>query len=172
MGLVNVSYEIRTSEKMSFTMLEDMLTLIKNNVSGHKHIDDVIFKSKYILTEMLTNAIKHDHGSSRIKIEIANNILRFVKTDTGKPLTLPKAGDINGNATIVTADTMHILYTNKQAEKIFFYCKENVDAIVMNHRLPEHFGLLIITKAADEFFYAYNAEEQCNTFSASIYLSD
>lgn len=173
MGLVNVSYEIKTSENMSIKMLDDMLNLIRDGVKNAPNPGDLLFRSKYILTELLTNAIKHDHGASRLKIEITDKAINVVKTDTGKPLTLPTASkNIPGVERIVTADTMHTLYTNKQGQRLYFYCQQTPDhSVVVNNRLPEHFGLLIITKAADEFYYTYNHEEQLNTFSATIKLA-
>jgi anti-sigma regulatory factor (Ser/Thr protein kinase) len=171
MGRSSVRYEIKKTEAIPVKMLEEMLGFIKENLPEEGDFASTIFKSKYILTELVTNAIKHTHcKSSTLRIEVTPNMLTFLKTDKGKPLTLPSVpGTLASDETVVTSDIMHTLYTIRREDKQYFYCKDNATPIFeVNNDFPEHFGLLIITKAADEFYYNYDTSGGLNVFRALV----
>ena len=134
---------------------------------------ELLFKSKFILTELLTNAIKHANTHEvKLNIEIEDKLVKFEKQDFGNPLVLPQIKHEQFNdALIITADVMHTLYAVEKEGIAYFYCHENaVPSIGTEHDFPEHFGLLIITKAADEFSYHYDSANNINTFTATINL--
>lgn len=164
-------FAINNLYSMPANLLEEILLLIKTSVSDGVNIDELLFKSKFILTELLTNAIKHANANEvELSIEIANDFVRFKKQDKGNQLVLPqtKHHDFE-NAIIVTTDIMHTLYAIEKESATYFYCHENaVPVIDTNNDFPEHFGLLIITKAADEFSYHYDSQKHANTFTAKV----
>lgn len=155
---------------MPASLLEEMLSLIKSNVTAGAGVNGLLFKSKFVLTELLTNAIKHANTDEvTLNIEITESLVRFIKTDHGTPMNFPKVeSESFKNAIIITADIMHTLYAVKQNGKLYFHCHENSDTVITMNGFPEHFGLLIITKAADEFYYLYNEQNKVNTFAVSI----
>ncbi|SFS60473.1 Histidine kinase-like ATPase domain-containing protein [Mucilaginibacter polytrichastri] len=153
--------------------LEEMLAVIKTHVHEDAGMHELLFKSKFILTELLTNAIKHANTSQvSLNLEITDALVKFVKTDYGNPFMLPQIKDEQfKDALIITADVMHTLYAKQKEELTYFYCHENeAPSINLDNDLPEHFGLLIITKAADEFFYHFDEQNRANTFTATINL--
>jgi len=172
--LVQESFKLgEANNSMPADLLEEMLTLIKSNVHYSSGMQELLFKSKFILTELLTNAIKHANSNDvSLNLEITDGFLRFVKTDFGSPFTLPQIKDEQfKDALIVTADVMHTLYAKEEGGRLHFYCHENtVTSIDIENDFPEHFGLLIITKAADDFYYQYNEQQQANIFTAIIKL--
>lgn len=158
---------------MPANLLEEILLLIKTNIPNGEGTRELLFKSKFILTELLTNAIKHANTHEvKLNIEIKDSVVKFEKQDYGNPLILPQVkNDQFENAIIVTADIMHILYAVEKEGVAYFYCHENtVPSIDTENDFPEHFGLLIITKAADDFSYRYDSETNLNTFTATVSL--
>ena len=169
--LVQKSFSLAHLDSMPANLLEEILLLIKSNIPGGKDARELLFKSKFILTELLTNAIKHANTHEvKLDIEIKDGVVKFEKQDYGNPLILPKVKtDQFENAVIVTTDVMHTLYAVEKDGITYFHCHENtVPFIDTENDFPEHFGLLIITKAADEFSYQYNTENNLNTFTATV----
>ena len=153
-------------------LLENMLAVIHENLPEDKVSPALIFRSKYILTELITNALKHSNSNKAfLQLQLFENKVRFIKTDDGNKLTIPARYDEYKAGYIVTTDIMHTLYAIDKDEHMFFYCQENNEPIFdAINELPEHFGLLIITKASDEFYYAHEAHSNLNTFSVTINL--
>lgn len=169
--LVQKSFSLAHLDSISSNLLEEILLLIKTNIPNGEGTRELLFKSKFILTELLTNAIKHANTHEvKLNIEIEDGLVKFEKQDHGNPLILPKVKDHQfENAIIVTADVMHTLYAVEKDGVAYFYCHENTAPFIdTENDFPEHFGLLIITKAADEFSYQYNTENNLNTFTATI----
>ncbi|NCD72246.1 ATP-binding protein [Mucilaginibacter agri] len=168
--LVQKSFKLGYAASMPADLLEEILWLIKSNISVDAGISGVLFKSKFILTELLTNAIKHANTDEVIlNLEITDSLVRFIKTDHGTPMNFPGLENKSfEGGIIITADIMHTLYAVEQNGRLCFYCHENSAPTININDFPEHFGLLIITKAADEFCYQYNKQNHANTFTASI----
>jgi hypothetical protein len=169
--LVNKSFTLAHFNSIPANLLEEILLLIKTNIPTGEGTRELLFKSKFILTELLTNAIKHANTHEvKLNIEIKDGLVRFEKQDYGNPLILPKVKNNQfENAIIVTADVMHTLYVVEKGDTAYFYCHENTAPLIDTESdFPEHFGLLIITKAADEFSYQYNSENNLNKFTATV----
>ncbi len=169
--IVQKSFTLAHFDSMPANLLEEMLLLIKTNIPNGEGTRELLFKSKFILTELLTNAIKHANTHEvKLNIEIKDGMVKFEKKDHGNPLILPEVkNDQFENAIIVTADVMHTLYAVEKDGVAYFYCHENtVPFIDTENDFPEHFGLLIITKATDEFSYHYDSETNLNTFTATV----
>jgi two-component sensor histidine kinase len=172
--LVQESFKLgETSNSMPADLLENILALIKSNAHANTGMHELLFKSKFILTELLTNAIKHANSNDvSLNLEITDSFVKFIKTDYGTRFVLPQFKDEQfKDALIVAADIMHTLYAKEEHGNMHFYCHENAaPSIDIDHDFPEHFGLLIITKAADDFYYQYNEQQHSNTFIATINL--
>lgn len=168
------TFEFLNSRNSFTSLLDEMLSHIAGALPPSADRESVLFKSKYILTELLTNAIKHSFTKNTLfKIDIENNVLKLVKTDNGSPLSLIlHANNAYPHEEIVTADAIHVLYAQYQnLSCIKFFVKENMDEGALDiNNIMEHFGLLIITKSSDEFYYHYDPKLALNRFEAIIKL--
>ncbi len=169
---VERSFPLAKANCVPAELLEEMLSVIGSTLPSNKITHDLIFRSKYILTELITNALKHsDASAAYLNLVITDNKVTFIKTDDGNKLTIPTAYDEYKAGYIVTNDIMHTLYAIDKGDRMFFYCQDNDEPILdIVNDLPEHFGLLIITKASDEFYYSHHAATNLNTFSVTINL--
>jgi anti-sigma regulatory factor (Ser/Thr protein kinase) len=138
-------------------------------------------KLKMILVELLTNALKHTSQSiAIIKVELTEGSIVIQKTDTGNGLAIqcdnnllewPLPG-VHHAGTIIT------IYNNSNAVlkaklqdncNLQFFIEETseTDPIDINS-LAEHFGLMIITRAANTFTYCFDIDNCSNNFFISL----
>ena len=136
----------------------------------YHHEGDLLFKVKVIVTELLNNAIKHSGTQkSKIELHLDSSELIITKSDCGKPFDLNNELQKRNGQVVLSSDAMHLLYAVKEDEaKVRFYCEENLSDAIDFNALAEHMGLLIITKAAQEFTYEYL--EPVNLFKVKITL--
>ncbi|MFD1257355.1 ATP-binding protein [Mucilaginibacter terrae] len=136
----------------------------------YHHNSDLLFKVKIIVTELLNNAVKHSGTQqTELQLHLHSSELIIIKSDAGKPFDLNSQLQKCNTQVMLSSDAMHLLYAVKENDtRIRFYCEENLADTVDVSLLTEHLGLLIITKAADEFIYEY--QENDNLFSAKIKL--
>jgi anti-sigma regulatory factor (Ser/Thr protein kinase) len=161
---LNNSFSISSDIKLILGFIEDNIV---NKASS------VLFKAKVIITELLTNSLKHSGISNTyIDVSITDVHLIIIKTDLGTPLSLiSKDYSINKNIPI-TNDILHTLYAvlNTQYDVSFFCDENNMDDVLAVEDIVEHFGLLIITKAADKFTYRYDEHTKENIFKVTLDL--
>ncbi len=169
MPLQEFEFEVSTAQLVP--LLQQMLRYVQQQVTlPAPALEAFLFETKIILTELLTNAIKHTgNGLVQFNIEINNTGLLITKTDKGPPIKLlhhpgfTKPGDVLQ----VTNDIMHTLLATLEARQTlrFTYTEHELPALPDAQQLHDHFGLLLIAKAADECRYCYNAEEKTNVFA-------
>lgn len=155
------------------SILKQILEFINSSHSTDNDISALLFKAKVITTELLTNSIKHSESTSTIiDIKLDQNTLIISKVDYGKPLALIADTNSSADKIPVTNDILHTLYARSKMEnQIQFTCEENkMDDLLELNDIIEHFGLLIITKAADEFIYTYDNQTKENTFIVTLNL--
>jgi len=136
----------------------------------YHHDSDLLFKVKIIVTELLNNAVKHSGtGQTMLGLHLDSSELIITKTDDGKMFDLNNQLYRRNAKVVLSSDAMHVLYAVKPDNlQIRFYCEEHETESVDVKLLAEHMGLLIITKAADEFTYQF--QEPNNLFSVKIML--
>lgn len=145
--------------------------------------DGVNFKIKIILTELLTNAIKHA-GCSTTTIDFAVNgtELTITKSDSGEAFSATVDGinrewplpgrHIKQQLIKVYGDDNSALMVKIENNcDVSFFIEEqlpdNINCGDVN-QLPEHFGLMIIARAADQFKYHFDIDSCANNFVATI----
>jgi anti-sigma regulatory factor (Ser/Thr protein kinase) len=130
----------------------------------------LLLRAKFIIAELLNNAVKHSGTEqTTLTIELHEKSLFIRKADTGMPFNLIVELERQDEQLMVSSDAMHLLYAVKRDDAVVsFYCKENLTFELDVNKLAEHLGLLIITKAADEFTYRYNKPQ--NLFTAKLNL--
>jgi anti-sigma regulatory factor (Ser/Thr protein kinase) len=130
----------------------------------------LLLRAKFIVGELLNNAVKHS-GTNHTEVTVTLNdkTLTISKIDTGAPFDLVSEIEKQDAQLIVSSDAMHLLYAIKKDEStVSFFCKENLTFELDVNKLAEHLGLLIITKAADEFTYHY--QKPTNIFTVKLNL--
>jgi two-component sensor histidine kinase len=153
-------------------MLQQMLDFVIDNLPVHLHTDDLHFRVKMIITELLANAMKHSGTSNSLfTISIDDDQIVIKKTDAGKPLQLLQSPAASGNKVLVACDILHNLFATFTGPGGLTFTAEDKAPLQINiNEVPEHFGLLIITKAATHFTYQFDGSAGHNIFTASINL--
>lgn len=172
----NLQFEFNNSTDTLITSLQYMLGHISEGIPVNTDADDVLFRCKIIITELLTNSIKHGgERSTLFSVEMDNKYLTIRKTDSGSPLYLintHKHSSINteSNKKLISSDPLNSLYAAWQNENsILFSCEESIaEDFLPVEQVMEHFGILIITRSSDEFTYTYNKQSLSNTFKVKL----
>jgi anti-sigma regulatory factor (Ser/Thr protein kinase) len=157
-----------------FTSLRQILDFVSENLPFNIDAAAVNFKLKVVITELLNNAVKHAGNSeTAIHVHIDHENIKIEKTDFGNPFNpnglFKKA---TGQKAQLSQDALHRIYAVIESENFArFICEEidNEELLDVNN-LSEHFGLLIITKSADEFTYKYDPSSGLNTFIVHLKL--
>lgn len=142
-------------------------------------------KCRLIVTELLTNALKHSTTNSTIfSISIDSEKLRITKVDQGRPFYLEAWKErealvwpldrYQGRKLVIYEDMMCCLYGYiENPNKIVFTTKDfPISTPPRPKEILEHFGLMIMTKASDSFIYWYNPESGENVFQAVMHFDD
>lgn len=155
--------------------VQELLDFIVNQLPAEIDRDSVSFKIEVILIELLTNGIKHAGTKETfLDITVDGSHINIDKKDFGNRY---QPGNITsllihnpGHRELLTKDGLHSMYAVVESDtRIKFTCEEvNDDESLDVNDLMEHFGLLIITKASDNFTYEYNIDMGLNTFSVQI----
>jgi hypothetical protein len=164
-------FEFLSNTDETVPFLKQILEYVKHTLPVNANAQILLFKAKVILTELLTNALKHSGSKSAlIDIKVTKKTLTITKTDYGTPLLLIAQTNSINKKVPVTNDVLHILYAKSIAEnQVKFSFKENkLDEVLVIDNVAEHFGFLIITKAADRFIYKHEHSSQANIFSVLV----
>jgi hypothetical protein len=172
-----VEFEFGNRADKLVSSLEYMLGQIAPCIPQHGGSDDILFRCKAVITELLTNAIKHaGDGGTRFDVESDGAKLIICKMDTGMPMYLINAGN-NSSAEntdekkrLISADPLSSLYANWESENQIRFTSEegSLDDFLAVEQLAEHFGILIITNSSDEFIYTYDKHTGENIFRVTI----
>jgi anti-sigma regulatory factor (Ser/Thr protein kinase) len=172
-----LQFEFNNSTDALIASLQYMLGHITANIPADADTEDILFRSKVIITELLTNAIKHGGRESTLfDIEISANQLSIQKIDQGTPLYLvdnPKHSPSDSqteNRKLISADPMNLLYAYWEKENAIRFISEetSIEDFLSVEQVMEHFGILIITRASDEFTYTYHKDTSSNIFKVRI----
>jgi anti-sigma regulatory factor (Ser/Thr protein kinase) len=142
-------------------------------------------KIKWVIMELLTNAVKHSgERESVLKIGITPDAIILEKEDYGKPLVLvgQHKKRIMWPLEEVVRPVDFPIYHNgmdslcvrtDETGRATFFIEElaEMEMPALLSDTSEHFGLLIMTKASDEFAYEYDADTGINRFISTFYLS-
>lgn len=172
-----VEFEFDNQADKLVSSLEYMLRQITPCIPPHADSHDILFRCKVIITELLTNAIKHaGKGRTRFDVDGDSSGLIIRKTDTGLPLYLVNTRNITvsekpaENKRLISADPLSSLYANWETESHIRFTSEegSLDDFLSVEQVAEHFGILIITNSSDEFTYTYNKHTLENIFRVRI----
>ncbi|MEO6850739.1 MAG: hypothetical protein ABI166_08910 [Mucilaginibacter sp.] len=169
-----LEFEFNNSADTLIPSLEHLLEHVSAGIPADADADDILFRCKVIITELLTNAIKHA-GQDTTLFDIETNSQQMViqKTDKGAPFYLvnteysPVGAE---NKRLISADPLNSLYAVWESEnRIRFASVDSMDDDNLSvEQIMEHFGILIITRSSDEFTYTYHKDTNSNVFKVKI----
>ena len=171
-----LAFEFDNSAAKLVSSLQYMLDYISGIIPAQADAEDIMFRSKVIITELLTNGIKHaGNGSTWFDIESYTSSMVIRKTDNGQPLYLINSRQHSAeqnadNKKLISADMLNSLYAIWESDNHIRFASEEVsfDDFLPVEQVMEHFGILIITRSADEFTYTYDKETHSNIFRVQI----
>ena len=170
-----LEFEFDNSAGKLVSSLQYMLDHITASMPANADSDDVLFRSKIIITELLTNGIKHaGSGNTTFDIEIDNKKMIICKKDYGMPLylvtTRNNSAHNSENKKLISGDMLNSLYAIWESENQIRFASEecSIDDMLPIEQVMEHFGILIITRSSDEFTYTYNKDSRSNIFKVRI----
>lgn len=170
---IKQSFEFDNQASSISSFSHQLLECLVGQLMNHHHDGQLLFKARYVIGELLNNAVKHSGCSKTVfTFTIENDCLTIAKSDEGVKLDLMnKAGYLKSDVpTLITADGLHELYVIRESEQLLsFFCREPQNEEITIQHLHEHMGLLIIAKAADRFTYCFNSP--VNTFAATLNLN-
>ncbi|GGM87215.1 hypothetical protein GCM10010967_19520 [Dyadobacter beijingensis] len=153
--------------------------------TGALPLDDALMaKIKWVLMELLTNAVKHSgERQSVLRIGFSEEALSLEKEDYGKPLVLvgqDKKKIVWPLEEVVKPVDFPIYHNGMdslcvrtdEAGRATFFIEElaEMEMPALLSDTSEHFGLLIMTKASDEFAYEHDPDTGLNRFTSTFYL--
>jgi hypothetical protein len=157
------------------TTLKEIIAFVNSNLPVNTSLENRIFKVKVVVTELLNNAIKHVKNSeTTIHVLIDGENITIKKTDNGSRFRINKdllfSDGMQGRKVQLCSDAFHSVYAIFESEdRIKFSCEDKSTNDLTDFKdLMEHFGLLIITKAAHLFTYEYDRRTGLNTFTVLI----
>ncbi|WP_353720648.1 anti-sigma regulatory factor [Dyadobacter sp. 676] len=158
---------------------------IRRKAGASQPGEDLMAKIKWVIMELLTNAVKHSgERETVLKIGLTADALILEKEDYGKPLILVGQDKkkimwpLEHLARPVDFPIYHngmdslCVRTDQSGRAVFFI--EQLAEMEMPALLSdtsEHFGLLIMTKASDEFAYEHDPDTGLNRFISIFYLN-
>ncbi|MBC7914392.1 MAG: ATP-binding protein [Pyrinomonadaceae bacterium] len=166
-----------------YPLLNEIVSFLKVHLPSD-HYAFKISNCKQILIELLTNAVKHSNADSTlIQVNINGGSIEITKTDKGRkfylnnytswpPLSWPLEKKYIGERIKIYEDDISHLYATIQSEhRIIFDIEEYpINKVSSSSNLLEHYGLLIMAKFSNEFFYLYNPENNTNQFTTIIHV--
>jgi anti-sigma regulatory factor (Ser/Thr protein kinase) len=165
-----LAFLIRTS----VAYVEEQLTLLVLST-------EILPKIQWVITELLMNGAKHSGvGESTLLIEFKETGVAISREDSGPPLRLwvdEKRLELTWPLGDYMLDQQFEVYLNgmdslqiytESNEKVIFQVIEldDIEMPLLLNSTSEHFGLLIIAKAADRFNYTW--ENDKNIFKTTF----
>ena len=184
-----------TNINLIFTNREEeipgILKICENHIYNKKEENrfalKIMPKIKWVITELLTNSVKHcGINECKLNINISETEVVIEKEDVGRPLKLENSA----TGKIITwplpdltekfnfqiyhngMDSLKVQIDDDNHATFYVEQLEDVKMPGLLIDTSEHFGLLIITKASDQFKYIYDKELNTNRFISNFYMED
>lgn len=139
---------------------------------------DIVFKAEMVITELLTNALKHvKDADSHMRIYLDNEWLSIEKTDFGTQFNPSGFADIFehpvGYKILHSFDGLHTVHALLENDNhVRFICDQKINGNEIDpHSVDEHFGMIIIARSSEEFTYNYDKDSGLNRFNVRIRLN-
>ncbi|PJJ84965.1 ATP-binding protein [Mucilaginibacter auburnensis] len=177
-GKVFSQFVLPNTQQGMVNSLKEIRGFINDFLPEHAASEDLNYKVEIVITELITNALKHvKNADSFIRIYLDNNYLTIEKTDFGAQFNPNGFANIfkqqPGYKILLSYDELHSLYAYLESNNVVrFVCeaKRNRNKIDING-VGEHFGMVIISRSAESFTYHYDAASGLNRFNVRMKLS-
>ncbi|QRQ99578.1 ATP-binding protein [Dyadobacter sandarakinus] len=182
-----IEFQFQSTRENIPGILRNCLEHIRQQTQFEPIDEEVLSKIKWVITEMLTNAVKHSGvDQCMLTIHLDTGKLVLEKEDQGEPLTLVETpggnkviwplAQLNGNVNfqIYHNGEESLRVRTNNAKTAFFFTEqlEGNHAPELFFDTSEHFGLLIMVKASEEFTYEYDPESRTNRFRTTFNLKN
>jgi hypothetical protein len=169
--------------KVMHSLLNEVIAFVKIHLPSEAY-EEKIINCKQALIELLTNAVKHSNTtSSSISVIINDHKIELIKSDRGRafflehytgwpPISWPLSKQYIGEKINIYNDDFSELHAVIQTDsRIVFEMEEfPMEKVSATSNLIEHYGLLILTKVSDQFYYTHDAATHTNIFHLVINL--
>lgn len=173
-------FALSRAEGKSNVLQDVILQYIRQALEHSNNCKKILLRSKWIVTELLTNALKHTKADVvHFEVRIEGTVLQIIQSDQGEPFSLSINGKRNYFAAnliendnyLLIKDDLSTLCATVIDGKLNFRAEDNIELTDLNvQNIQEHFGLIIITRSSDYFTYCYDNAAKTNIFKASIWI--
>lgn len=183
MKTVHKQFDFQVADHEMRPFITDAGDWIARHLPSGKEEEALLFRCGLILSELITNAIKHSLiGEIILDITMDLHGIEIKRIDHGKRFFLinenqaeyyPLNDTQKGQQITVFKDNMYGLFALvKNPFLIEFQLEEYVNAIPEIKDLLEHFGLIILTKSSSRFTYAFDPDTHTNVFAVWVKYDD
>ena len=169
---ITINLEIPNDPEKIYECTKSILANIQEHVAldlGYQR------RIKMIVIELITNSIKHASGDlTQIHLTIDHPSLSIQKIEKGVKIEFSAPSpqipfkELGKTLNVSFSDVKKHDIQPLSPYKFQFLKPAETDAVDIDH-IPEHFGLYIITKAADQFTYQYDPELGESSFVVQFY---
>jgi len=170
--------------KVMYSLLNEIISFVKIHFPSDVH-EEKLINCKQALIELLTNGVKHSKtDASVITVILKDHKIELIKSDKGRafylenytgwpPISWPLSKDYIGEKIKVYSDDFSNLHAIIQNEnRITFELDEfPIENVSIESNLIEHYGLMILTKVSDLFYYVHDASTHTNLFHVVININ-
>lgn len=177
-GKVFSQFTLPDTQEGMVASLQEIRGFINDFLPEHAVSEDLNFKVEIVITELLTNALKHvKNADSFMRVYLDDNYLSIEKTDFGSQFNPNNFANIfkqqPGYKMLLCYDELHSLYAQLEANNVVRFnseIKRNRNRIDING-VGEHFGMIIISRSSESFTYHYDEASGLNRFNVRIKLN-
>lgn len=167
--------------KVMYSLLNEIISFVKIHFPSEAY-EEKLINCKQALIELLTNAVKHSNtDASIISVILKDHKIELIKSDKGRafylehytgwpPISWPLSKEYIGEKIKIYSDDFSNLHAIIQNEnRIAFELDEfPIENVSIESNLIEHYGLMILTKVSDQFYYVHDALTHTNLFHVVI----
>lgn len=180
--LHTIQFNITRTDRVAPLLDEVVKSIAPLLLVAESRHEEIAFKSKVIVSELLTNTIKHtQQKSTLLEVAIYREELRFIRRDYCAPLHFPATASrkalewplspaLYPDTMVVYEDDLNALWVQVTETGALFSVTPKPAEDCNINSLHEHFGLLLVTLSSNKFTYEYYPDTQENIFTASIRL--
>ncbi len=141
---------------------------------------EMLQRARWIIMELNTNNIRHTHAQDgRLTINFDGKVILIEKKDNCRPLSLSTDNNIKkcswpldeqfyNSKFDVYGDDVSTLTAEIDAAGVARFSVIEQNDPGLNKKINEHFGLLILARASEEFTYRHDVTAKENIFSCRI----
>lgn len=180
--LHSIQFNITRTDRVAPLLDEVVQSIMPLLRVAPARLEEIAFKSKVIVSELLTNTIKHTQQQTMLlEVTIYDKELRFTRRDHSAPLHFPANTNREPliwpldptqypEAIVVYEDDLNALWVAVTAEGAIFSVTPKPAEECNINSLHEHFGLLLVALSSNRFTYVFHPDTQENIFTAMIQL--